>query len=247
VLGFDKNTNPILGFLIEDIVVRNLIQTKYLNINTFKAIYNAVAKNLVANSEFFTANDYNIIYCQDLYRRPASEMEAYLKLQMNILKPSASAYTVADQKKNKLVFFYLDNIKELDPEKRKEAIKNLPEDFKFPEATDPGTTLNNLDLANKLFGSNELNTNKARKQNNSAESLSKNITSKADAFAVLQQLSVTADSPEALAVMQHESFKSLSIDDIVKATARMKPILQQTKLAKDEVKSFIELTLSRLN
>lgn len=248
VLGFDKSINPILGFITQDIVISNLIQTKYLNINTFKAIYNAIAKNLVASSEFFSVNDYNIIYCADLYKRSAREIEAYLVIQKNILNPSASTYTAIDQRNNKLVFFHLENIKELDIEKRKEAIKNLPANYNLPAATDTNTVLNSLELVNKLSGNSSVRAStKSKKQSSDIEDLSKNIINKADAFAALQQISVNTDVPEVVAAMQHESFKSLSVDDIIKATARVKPVLKQINLSKNEVKSFIELLLSKLN
>jgi hypothetical protein len=251
VLGFDKNVNPILGFLVEDVVVRNLIQTKYLNINTFKAIYNAIAKNLVANSEFFKVNDYNIIYCQDLYKRSASEMEKYLIVQKSILNPSADAYTATDQRNNKLVFFYLEDVNEPDLEKRKVAIKNLPEDVELPNATDTNTILNNIELVNKLSGSSSGSRVKAdikpEKQKSGIAELSNSITNAAEAFAVLQQLSITTDVPEVVAAMQHDSFKSLGVSDIIKATANIKPKIKRTRLSDDEVKSFIKLVLSRLN
>jgi hypothetical protein len=123
VLGFDKRVNPILGFISIKYVQEKLIKTKLLNVNTFKAIYNAVAKKLVADSEFLKANDYNIIYCQDLYKKPLTDIEKYLKAQSTILKTSLDTYTADRQLFNKKVFVYIPKVKELDPEKRAKLIK----------------------------------------------------------------------------------------------------------------------------
>ena len=110
---------------------QELIKPGLLNINTFKAIYNAVAKNLVADSEFFaeSKSNYNIIYCKDLYSKPAVEMEEYLKLQSEILSPDARSYTARDVIKNKKIFLYIDTIDELNIKKRAEDIKNYNKDL----------------------------------------------------------------------------------------------------------------------
>jgi hypothetical protein len=254
VLGFNKNVNPILGFITDDTVIRNLIRTKLLNINTFKAIYNAIAKKLVAHSEFFTANDYNIIYCQDLYRKSASEMETYLEAQKKILRVSASEYTKEAQDLNKKVFFYIANIAEMDIEKRKVAIAQLPVNATLPEASDPSTTLNSIDLINKLAGIDNTRNKTADTNKNSisltgntatvAQKLS-NRANTAHAFAAIQYLSITTNTPEADKALQHQRFSGLTTEQIAAATTQITPIMKKLQLQADEVKPFIDTILDR--
>lgn len=109
VLGFKKDDpktkkNPIMAFIKQKYVQNNLINNGLLNINTFKPIYNAVSKKLVANSEFFNVNDYNIIYCKALYKKPAAEIEEYITLQSKVLGYSATSYPAELLKLNKKLF-----------------------------------------------------------------------------------------------------------------------------------------------
>ena len=108
VLGFSRKLNPILAFL-KTKFAQELLKTKLLNINTFKAIYNAVAKRLVADSQFVAENDYNIIYCRDLYTKSPSEMIEYLETQQSILSPTASKYTAKDLLRNRKIFLKVAN------------------------------------------------------------------------------------------------------------------------------------------
>lgn len=104
VLGFKKQTNPILAFLKLSYVQKELVKTKLLNDNTYKALHNAVAKHYVADSELFKVSDYNIIYCKDLYTKRIAEIEAYLEIQKEILPTNVSEYTVDRQNRNKSIF-----------------------------------------------------------------------------------------------------------------------------------------------
>lgn len=103
VLGENKDKNPILAFVTQS-TIQNLILTGTLNADKFKAIYNAVAKKLVADSEFFKENSYNIIYCKALYEKTTKEIEKYLTLQSSTLKPTASSYDKVIQAKNRKKF-----------------------------------------------------------------------------------------------------------------------------------------------
>jgi hypothetical protein len=247
VLGFDSNVNPILGFLTDDIVIRNLLQTELLNVNSFKAIYNAIAKKLVAHSEFFTANDYNVIYCQDFYRKHAGEMEQYLEQQKAILSPSAAAYSSADQERNKKVFFFIDSIKELTNEKRKADIAKLPASIALPKATDPNTKLNSLALVKMLISNTSTNkaTNKKASSNNVAAVAGK-LNNKAQFFAAIQNLSVTNEVPEAAQALTHESFKNLSAEQIASASTQVAPLLKSINTSDAEAKSIISAIITRL-
>ena len=249
VLGFDKNINPILGFITDDVVLRNLLQTKLLNASTFKAIYNAVAKKLVADSEFFASNDYNIIYCQDLYRKPLADIVKYLTLQKGILSPSASTYTKADQDRNKKTFFNLVGIRALEV-----ISKRYPEESSERYEKEPATKLNDLVLASVLAGktSNKADDDEASNEQYSSvgDVVIKIINGKgnnnARALAAIQYLSATTDIPEAKAVLKHEAFKTVSMEDFIAASAIVTKIMKEAKLPTNEVKSFIALILNKL-
>lgn len=244
VLGFNNKVNPILGFITNSYVVNKLIKTGLLNVNTFKAIYNAVSKRLVAHTEFMTSNDSNIIYCQDLYRRSASEIEKYLIIQSNILRPDASVYTAEDLEKNKKVFFYIKAIK------KQGKINAIPAGTALPSAKSSGTKMNNLAFATALSGSsierNSLN-NKAGIANTLARKI---ISSKgnrnAQAFAAIQYLSTTTEVPEAKAALKHEAFKSVPIEAFIAASTSVNNIMREADLPDSEVKLFVSLLLGRL-
>jgi hypothetical protein len=129
VLGFDKAKNPILAFISDTFVKNQLIKTKLLNSSTFKAIYNAVAKKQVALSQLAKANDYNIIYCLDFYKKSLEEMSKYLNLQAKVLSTASGAYSEEVKDRNKTVFAYDKAITEKDiKERAKIVIEKEPVD-----------------------------------------------------------------------------------------------------------------------
>jgi hypothetical protein len=250
ILGFNRNINPILGFITDDFVIRNLLITKLLNVNTFKAVYNAVSKKLVADSEFFNANDYNIIFCQDLYRRSAAEILEYLTIQKSILSPSAATYTKADQDRNKKTFFYLPNIKELDPEKRAKEILSLQSSIALPAADEVSTKLNSLEVIHSLRGTNNSN-NVANKNTDKGSSKSSTLARKvgdtpASILAAIQYISATSNMPEAVKALKHEAFKKVSMDALITVSASVNKIMKEAELPNTEIKTFIALLLGRL-
>lgn len=105
ILGFKKTTNPIFKFLTISHVQKEIIAPKLLNNNTYKAIHNALAKKYIAEVEFTSASDYNILYCPDLYRRSAAEMDSYFVAQKEILPISTGGnYTQERKDRNKSIF-----------------------------------------------------------------------------------------------------------------------------------------------
>jgi hypothetical protein len=159
VLGYsvkpENGGNPILAFVLQDYVIKNLLNTALLNAGTFKAIYNAVAKHLVADSEFFKANNYNIIYCKNLYKKSPKEIEEYLTLQNKILEPSNETYSQKDQERNRKTFLYIkgmNNIRgeeELNLVKRAIAVNKLTDVNKIPKVEDAIT--NSIELAKEIY------------------------------------------------------------------------------------------------
>lgn len=251
ILGFDRNINPILGFITDEYVIKNLLTTKLLNVNTFKAIYNAVSKKLVADSEFFSANDYNIIFCQDLYRRSAAEILDYLAAQKSILSPSASTYTKADQDRNKKIFFYLPDIKELDSEKRAKEILSLQSGIVLPYADEVSTKLNSLEVIHNLRGINS-SSDVANKNTNKGSNKSGILARKvgdtpASILAAIQYISATSSIPEAIKALKHEAFKKVPMDALITASASVNKIMKEAELPDNEIKTFIALLLGRLN
>jgi hypothetical protein len=255
VLGFNKNTNPILSFILDRYVITELVKTRLLNINTFKAIYNAVAKNLVADSEFSVSNDYNIIYCKDLYRKPVKEMMRYLQVQSykECLPAANHDYSLKQQEKNKKVFFNIEHatIKAVDPAERAKEINNLPANIELPSATDPHTKLNSTVLAEKVAGKEldieaESNGRASRKATKSINSIAEKLETPAQCFAALQYFSMTTKVKEAKQALKHDRFIKLSTKQIAEATAYITPLIAKNTLPDVEVKQLVVAILDKL-
>jgi hypothetical protein len=242
IIKFTEN-NPILAFLNQKFVKEELLSTGLLNVNTFKAIYNAVAKKLVADSEFFKVRTYNIIYCKDLYRKTAVKMEEYLQLQSRILQPSANSYSVEKQNQNKKIFFYISNITESDIAKRAIEI-NKPETM----AVDSGeeATLNSLDLAKQIIGNHQIDTVTL----NTAEQdkIVSKLNSVPEIFATILSLSLSTDSKKAKEALANEMFSNLSGADVVKAVMKLasEGTIPKGQLTKSDTDLLIPKLLARL-
>lgn len=81
VLGFNTKTNPILAFVSQNYVQKQLIKTKLLNALTFEVIFNAAVKKLLTNQDLSKTVGYNIIYCRDLYTKSTVDILKYLQIQ----------------------------------------------------------------------------------------------------------------------------------------------------------------------
>jgi hypothetical protein len=256
ILGFkiakESGGNPLLAFVCQEYVQKNLINTNLLNKNTFKALYNAVVKKLVADSEFFGANKYNIIYCQDLYRKSASEIEKYLIAQKGILSPTASSYSV-EKLKNRLVFFNVKEAKELDNKKRASEIDKLQKDGKIaaPNALDENTKLNKLELANEIKNRLGLQSSSSDKQTNSqslktVSALVNQLNRPEELFALVQYLSTTTDVAEAKEALGHKAFKSLNGEGIAQALIALSSKLSKVNVSEESAKALIAAIIAKL-
>lgn len=241
VLGFDERVNPILGFIILP-EVKELLREKLLNINSFKAIFNAVAKKLIAHSEFFKANSYNIIYCKDLYTKTPKEMEAYLTLQSKILEVSASTYSVDIQTKNKKVFLYIETISELEPSNR---AKKINEPSTVAVETVKGAILNSLDLAQAINGAKEvervsLDTAGQDKIINQVKD------SPAKIFATLLSLSLSTDNEKARKALSNALFSGLGATKVAEATQWLatNEIIAKGQLQDSDANSLVDKLLA---
>ena len=245
VLGFNpKNEaggNPILGFVCQDFAKR-LLSSGQLNANTFKALYNAVAKKLVADSEFFAQNNYNIIYCEDLYKKSAAEMEKYLTLQSKILSVNVKQYTAALLTENKKIFLYIKDIAEQNNVKRAELIKNTT----AVVDTVSGATLNNLELAEMLSG--KVSSGKPL-SDNEQNAISSKLDSTAKILAALLSLGISTGNPAVKTALDRPEFAKLGAREIMEATMAIASadILPKGQLSDDAVTELVVKLLKKLN
>jgi predicted nucleic-acid-binding protein len=228
VLGVDisggPRSNPILAFVMHDCILQ-LIRVNLLNVATFKAIYNAVAKNIIPDSEFFTVNDYNIIYCPDLYRKSANDIEKYITLQKAVLFGSKEI-NAEKQLKNKKVFFKLarfasepDNEKyaaDINAEKNRAVVDRELGAIQLQQAK-----LNSLALAKEIAGaaikSNMVDFGKAEQ-----DKLVKEVNTLAKIFVTLLSLSINTKSKaarDAIAQYRKDKFSTLTGEQIAEASA----------------------------
>lgn len=250
VIGFNEKINPILGFINNKYTQDRLLRTKLLNFSTFKAIFNAVAKKLVADTEFFKANDYNIIYCTDLYKKTSEEIEKYLVLQKSVLPTAVNVYTPEDRLNNKKVFFQIPQIKEQDETKRVAAVKAWPEGKKVPSAKSADTLMNSYNVAKALGSSiSKFNTSVEQEDadnNEKKANLVAELKTPAEVFAAIQYLSMSTNSKEAKAALSYNAFSKLTFDEIRQATSKIIDKLPKGTLTSNEVTALIKALLSKL-
>lgn len=236
ILGFDSAKNPILAFISDEFVKDDLIKTGLLNSSTFKAIYNAVAKKLVADSEFDFANDYNIIYCKDLYKKPAAEMIKYLELQSEVLEASGTDYSEDDIKQNKQVFIYDSSIEEKDPVKRAKITPKVAETVKTG-------ILNSIELARQIYkGTDPV----IELDSKTKAALTDKLKTPAQILAAIQFLSITTTSKAAKAALSNEKFGKVQAVELAKATAEVIDIMPKNKIQADNADTLVTDLLNKL-
>ena len=256
LLGFKPTRgakgNPILAFVLQDFVQTNLLRPKLLNSDTFKAIYNAVAKHYVADSEFFSVNSYNIIYCPDLYKKEATEMQDYLAIQKEILKPSVEKYDMALQQRNKKVFLYTSEVEEPNTVKRVAAVNNyiakvIKKTKKFPPEISSVRkgVLNSLTIAKALKG-NVLDDFKPSSTPEQQLDFINKIDSPAKIFATIQYLSLTTDSENATAALANDKLSGISTNLLQDATKFVKQILAKKHFTTKTADAIVDKLLSKL-
>ena len=250
-LKFKPDANPILAFISDTYVLDNLIKTKLLNAVTFRAIYNAVANRWIADKEWYQANDYNIIYCRDLYKKSAAEMAAYLKQQKNELSPSKSPYSDDLTSTNKKVFFNIEDITEAESSKRAQAIKAYK--GALPSALDSNTTLNNIDLVKILVGpkafedeSGETGKN-AHLSSDAIRAKVAKLDNLAKKFAALVYLNIAYNSEAARKGLKDQRFGNISSSEITKATVEIQTLFSKAKYPANEIQELVDAILASLN
>ena len=248
VLGFNPAKNPILGFIKQKRVIDDLIFTGKLNVETFKAIYNAVANKLVAHSELINEkspnDEYNIIYCKDLYNKPVKEMLEYLKLQSQILKVSATQYTADIQLANKRAFLNVgDVVKEKEEKTRATAINKLGHD-KMPTVVN--ATLNPLSIAEIIC--NKSSTPTTSLDEKGQAKLIAQLATLADKYAALLSLVLTTQNVDAKKAMNDPAFTGLSSDEKLSAAIALstKGIMPKGQLNKADTDILVAKIIASL-
>lgn len=222
ILGFKKDDpksehNPILRFIKQE-YVQKLIMDGLLNANTFKGIYNAVAKNLVATSEFFNTNNYNIIYCRDLYTKSAALMEEYLKLQSTILKVSDGTYDATKQIFNRKVFLQIPGVTERDATKLVKIVLNPS--TKPAVTTADNAVLNSIKLATAISGKQD-STTATSVDTNSQDAIVNKLTTSESLAAAILALSLTTDSSKANQALSSGIFTKVDNSKVVAAASKI--------------------------
>ena len=259
VLGFDRNTNVIYWFLTLDYVKTNLLKTKLINKDTFKAIYNAVADKLIADSEF-TANDnsYNLLFCRDWYKRTSKEMLEYLELQNNIIKRSDSIYTKEVKNNNKRVFLSIVNTQESELEAQAKEVLSKTEGKALPSVQEPGIKLNNIELADAISkqlgfvnSSEEANKSNITKDSTAEiigvreqQQLIKKLNTDPLKLAAIQYLSISTASKQARAVIKNPDilrvFK-VETNELLLATIKIAEFMPKSKITAEVADEIIKV------
>ena len=221
VLGNDKKTNPILAFVLQKYVQQNLLVNNRLNSQTFKAIYNAVANKYVVDSEFYKANDYNIIYCKDLYTKSPAEMEKYLKLQGKLeaskLKFTDKVYSRATQNENKQVFISTKiSDKPVITDRAANIKATSPANFENLNVQE--AKLNSIELAEAILGAEQEKT--IPLSNVAQDKIVKALDTLAKVYVVIQSLMLHSKSNKAreAIVVYRDKFANLTQEQITAST-----------------------------
>ena len=101
--GFTTEDNAILAFLQQPYVSNSLIRTKKLNSNNYRGFHAALVRDLIPANELRTENNYNIIYCLDLYNKSAADFLKYIVFQGYTLDIERTSYPERTQLKNRKV------------------------------------------------------------------------------------------------------------------------------------------------
>lgn len=233
-MGFDPLINPLLAFVLRN-YTQKLVLDGLINSETFKALNNAVARDYLADSEFVQENEYNILYCRDLYRLPAKDILEYLKIQKEILKPSAPTYNKQTKTTNIKVFLENGNTSVLDVNAKLNSLeevkkfvgkitgKNFDEE-KTDDAASNGkkSTLSRADLVKVV------------------NNLVNNTKGNSGILAALQYIGMTTGASEAFEAIKRAP-KNVSAEELLSETPTVSKYLKKVSLDKSTVSSLIEL------
>lgn len=236
-LGFDPLINPILAFFLNPFT-KELLENGLLDKTKYKAIHNAVAKHLMAESEYVKENNYNILYCLDLYNKTAADIETYLAYQKNILVPSMKKYN--DKTKARNVQIFLVNGSE--DMQSANAKLNALEDIKELIEKVTGKSLSTG------AGEESDNTQKASNSSENFKQLVNQISSEAGIVAFLQYISMNAGHKTVEKALAEFS-RGVDAGAVLKATGQISALtteyLGNKRLTKAEAQELLELLRER--
>jgi hypothetical protein len=233
--GFDPLINPFLAFLIRPFA-KKMVLEDLLNAETFKGIYNAVAHEYLADSEFVQENSYNILYCVDLYKQTPTDIEEYLRCQSAILKPSAPKYSEKTRAKNIQIFLVNGSTSVRDSNAKLNELDDIKELIKTSTGKSVGTATgeDNVD---------------SRSVKRDFEKVVKGLKTKEHLLAALQYIYMSTQSEAAAHALSKSDFSKVNItgEALIKATSFVAKQLKGTTLTKNTADDFVELLLRRLN
>lgn len=234
-LGFKKQANPLLAFFKDKYVQEKLVLTNLINLNTYKVIHNAIAGKYIADSELLKANSYNIIYCQDLYKKPLADMMSYLKKQKELLPTNIKIYDKDRIAKNKKVFLI-------------SSRSVTKEEAKLRTLEDVTKILKQLGLnPTEKSSENQLNQDDSKLDRQGLTALVNKLDTSAKLQAALQFISMVTDSSEAKEAMQKSlNYVQVSGEDLIKATHEVSKIFNGLKLNSSMAQEFSRIILSRI-
>lgn len=247
-LGFKKENNPILAFLLQSYVQNNLLRPGLLNENTYKVIHNAVAKETVADSEFIETSPDNVIYCKNWYNYSLGDMDAYLKYQNAILSGNAGGYSKKDLITNRKLLIDIgtsgNDLQEIAQNQLKAS------DSSFADFTSD-VKLNSLKLVAeiaKLLGKTPKTAATSKTVEGSLpadlKAFSQRLKQPAQIFVALQNVYMRTGSKAAQAALQNQRFSSLSIPTV--ATTQISDAMTKLQITSSNAELFVQLLLSRL-
>ena len=239
-LGFKKQTNPVLAFVRSKWVQNELIKTDLINSNTFKAIHNAIAKRYIADSEFVKANNYNILYCKDLYKKPLVDIVKYLNFQKQSLPTNLSYYNEDTQSRNIRIFLVVGQ----------------------KSVRQKGAKLNSLKEVEKLLGKHgiEVGSEESTSSTGSGASSAKKDLGRQDLLKVISSLTTVAQGQAALqyismatnstvakeALKKSLDFKNSSAEELIAASNSIAKYMSGMQLSEAEAEDLVEKIVAQL-
>lgn len=244
VAAFNPDTSPLLKFLIKEFVI-NLIKGDKFKSGTFNAMLLAYKDNIVKANEFSSkaSEEYNILYCLNLYEKSPSEILEYLKQQQKVLSNSVNII------ENKLTFLKTGTIAAFEPDERAKEIKSKIKAKELPAdlANIKTCTLNNLDLVKLIAGSDHTTTTSL----NSAgqDTVVAKLPTLADKFAAIFALSLTTSSSDAKQALKNNMFGGISAEDKFNAAVRIasSDILPKGQLNKADADTLVAKIISSIS
>jgi hypothetical protein len=251
-----KGDNPILAFFRQEYVQQNILDL--VDAGKFRALYNIFAKKQVAHSDFYeksNAHDYNIIYCQDLYKKSPSEMSEYLELQKSVLSPNADSWPDSKLLENRKIFFTSTkfesslNLEDDQNASRRAQIVMKYEGNDIPYAYASDTKLNSIEVAKAASGKASETTSSVSDSGQSklVDTLNKlgggagSSATLVYKYAAILSLTFTSDSEDAKEALKNKVFNGITKDKIEAASGVLgeKKIMPRGRLNKVDADTLV--------